>query len=203
MLSVKATTLAVLALSFPASAAIVGVTGMTTWLGVPPPSCVPTALTGQFAFAWDEQQNVFLNQPVDMVNNPGSSNAPVPGFVNGVYDSHFLHFDNQSGTPPATGTITFNNPIVAVIYKNGLLDISDPTAGAGGTTYPTGFFFRGLQTAPSSFVTISGNTLTFDLNTFHPVYVIDQIRVLTQAPTPGSMALLGLAGAATLRRCRT
>ncbi|MBX3377104.1 MAG: hypothetical protein KF678_08890 [Phycisphaeraceae bacterium] len=190
-------------LALPASAAIVGVTGMTTWLGVPPPNCTPTALTGQFAFCWDEQQNVLLNQPVDMVNNPGSSNAAVPGFVNGVYDSHFLHFDNQMGTPPATGTITFNNPIVAVIYGNNLLDLSDPTAGAFGTVYPTGFPFRGLFTAPSSFVTVLGNTLSFDLNTFHPVYVIDQVRVLTAVPAPGSFALLTIAGGLVMRLRRS
>jgi hypothetical protein len=190
-------------MALPASAAIVGVTGMTTWLGVPPPDCTPTNLTGMFAFCWDEKQNVLLNQPVDMVNNPGSSNAAVPGFVNGLYDSHFLHFDNQMGTPPATGTITFNNPIVAVIFKNNLLDLSDPTAGASGTTYPTGYPWRGLFTAPTSFVTVLGNTLTFDLNTIHPVYVIDQVRVLTAIPAPGSVALLTIAGSLVMRRRRS
>lgn len=194
---------AALGLALPASAAIVGVTGMTTWLGAPPPNCAPTNLTGMFAFCWDEQQNVLLNQPVDMVNNPGSSNAAVPGFVNGVYDSHFLHFDNQTGTPPATGTITFNNPIVAVIFGNSLLDLSDATAGAFGTVYPTGYPWRGLPTAPTSFVTVLGNTLSFDLNTIHPVYIIDQVRVLTAIPTPGSLALLTFAGGLVVRRRRS
>lgn len=203
MRSAALASFATFSLTLPASAAIVGVTGMTTWLGVPPPACTPTTLTGQFAFCWDEQQNVLVNQLVDMVNNPGSSNAPVPGAVNGIYDSHFLHFDDQSGSPPATGTITFNNPIVAVIYKNSLLDQSDPTAGAFGTLYPTGYPFRGLITAPSSFVTVSGNTLTFDLNTLDPVYVVAQVRVLTAVPAPGSAALLAIAGGLVWRRRRT
>ena len=60
----------------PASAAIVGVTGGVTQLGIAPPSCLPGALMGFTAFAWDEKQNVALTLAVDMVNNPGSSNGP-------------------------------------------------------------------------------------------------------------------------------
>ncbi len=202
MLSARITTLAIFGMALPASAAIVSVTGMTNWLVTPPASCVPTALTGPFAYTWNEQQNVFVNSLADMVTNPSSSNAPTPGFVNGIYDSHFLHFDNQTGTPPAQGTITFNNPIVAVIYKGTVLDTTDASPGALGTIYPTTYLWRGLATAPSSFVTILGNTLTFDLNTFSPVYVIDQVRILTQAPAPASAALLGLAGVAGMRRRR-
>lgn len=194
--------MAVLGLALPASATIVSWSGMVNVLGSPPGSCVPTALTGQTAYAWNEKQNVLLNLTVDMVNNPGSSNSPTPGAVNGVYDSHFLHLDDQSGVGPFTGTLTFNNPIVAVIFKNTLLDNSDGPAGAITTVYPTGNPWRGLPTAPSSFVTIVGNTLSFNLNTFHPVYVVDQVRILTQAPTPGSAALLGLAGITCVRRRR-
>lgn len=201
MFSTRTFAVVVCGMAMPAAATIVSTTGMATQIG-PPASCVPGALTGQNAFAWNEQQNVFVNSLVDMVNNPGSSNAPTPGVVNGIYDSHFIHYDNQTGTGPAIGTVTFNNPIVAVIYKGTILDSTDASPGALGTVYPTGYLWRGLATAPNSFVTISGNTLTFTLDTFSPVYVVDQIRVLTQAPTPGSVALLGVAAAMGMRRRR-
>jgi hypothetical protein len=193
-------TMAVLGMALPATAGIVGVSGFTTQLGAPPPSCVPGALTSTNAFAWDEQQNVFLNLPVDMVNNPGSSTSPVPGVVNGNYDSHFLHFDTQTGVQ-SSGTVTFSAPIVAVIYRNTNLDLSDAPAGALGTVYPTGYFFRGLGT-PTCFISILGNTLSFTLDTISPVYVVDQFRILTAVPAPGSVALLGLGGLMCIGRRR-
>ena len=111
-------TLAALSLSAPlTSAAITGVTGATTWLGSPPPSCTLGTLTGITAYTWDEKQNVALNLPVDMVNNPGSSLSPIPGGISGIYDSHFLHFEGVPGVIQATGTITFSAPIVAEIGR--------------------------------------------------------------------------------------
>jgi MYXO-CTERM domain-containing protein len=185
-----------------ASAAIVGVTGNTTWLGTPPPGCAPGQLSGMNAFAWDEQQNVALSLNVDMTNNPGSSTSPIPGTVSGTYDSHFIHFEGIPGVIGAQGTVTYNNPIVAVIFRNTTLDNSDAPAGAPSTAYPTLYPFRGLSSAPASFFSINGNTLTFNLNTVAPTQFVDQIRVLTQAPAPGSLALLGLGGLVAARRRR-
>ncbi len=196
------TSLAAIALtSSLASATIVSTTGGVTLIGAPP-SCVPLALTGFGAYAWNEQQNVNLNLNVDMVNNPGSSNGPVPGIFNGGGSSHFLHFDPNAAANPVSGTITYSQPIVAVIFRNTNLDNSDTPAGALTTVYPTGFVLRGLICAPSSFVTISGNVLTFNLNTINPVYNIAEVRVITQTPAPGSAALLGLSGLVCLRRRR-
>jgi hypothetical protein len=101
-----------------------------------------------------------------------------------------------------TGTITFNAPIVAVIFRNINLDNSDIPAGSPGTVYPTGYPLRGLVNAPVSFVTILGNVLTFDLSTSITVPAIDQVRVITQTPAPGTAALLGFAGVTCLRRRR-
>src|SRR5712675_2301643 len=97
--AISLSTLIVLSLSAAAHATIVGTTG-------------------------SEKQNVPLNLIVDMVNNPGSSNAPLPGAINGLYSSHFLHFEQIPGIPPATGTITYSQPIVAVIFRNLNLDNS-------------------------------------------------------------------------------
>lgn len=55
---------------------------------------------------------------------------------------------------------------------------------------------------PQSWVTINNNILTFDLHTVVPTAFLNQVRVITQAPAPGSMALLGVAGFACCRRRR-
>jgi hypothetical protein len=188
----------------PASAAITGVTGATTWLGSPPISCTFGSLMGTTAYAWDEQQNVFLNLPVDMTNNPGSSTSPIPGFVSGNYDSHFIHFQPVPGVIGANGTVTFSGPIVAVIFRNTTLDNSDGPAGAFPTVYPTFYPNRGLGTNPPSFCSVLGNTITFSLNSLAPSADLGEIRVLTHVvPAPGSMALLGLGGLLCMKRRRT
>lgn len=200
--TVSVLTLAAAMTTSSASAAIIGVTGNTTWLGSAPVSCTPGSLTGFNAYTWDEQQGVSLSLNVDMTNNPGSSTSPIPGTANGVYDSHFIHFEGIAGVVGAVGTVSFNNPIVAVIFRNTNLDNSDAPAGSPGTVYPTGYPFRGLNANPPSFFSILGNTLSFNLNSINPVAFVDQIRVLTQAPAPGSMALLGLGGLIAGRRRR-
>jgi len=179
-----------------ASASIINVSGSTTWLNTPPAACGPGQLTGFTAYAWDEQQNVALTLSVDMVNNPGSSAAPIAGFANGTFASHFLHFEPLPGAVGAAGTVTFNAPIVAVIFTPLNLDNSDAPAGAFGTLYPTLFPTRGLGTSnPPSVVTANGNVLTFNLHVQIPSADIIQVRVLTQVPAPGvaTAFLLGLA----------
>jgi len=185
-----------------ASAAITSVTGSTNWLTTPPVSCVPFALNGPVAFTWDEQQNVTTSgQYCDMVNNPGSSGGAIAGVISGMFDSHFISYQDYSGLPPAVGTVTFNAPIVGVIFVGTTLDGTDVQWGAGGTTYPTLYPFRGLNF--SSSFSILGNTISFNLSTISPVIEVVQIRVLTAPiPTPGPMALLGLGGLVACRRRR-
>ncbi len=196
--------LATLAISNLASASIVSVSGNTTQIGAPV-ACGWGQLTGQNAFAWNERTGVNLSLAVDMINNPGSSTSPTPGSIGGgPWDSHFIHFDSIPGIIQAVGTVTFDAPIAAVIFKANNLDLSDGPAGALGTVYPTGYPFRGLSTTPPSFFSIVGNTLSFNFSTIVPSNFVDQVRVFTHtAPAPGSAALLGLAGVAFARRRRS
>lgn len=186
-----------------ASAAITGTTGQVTQIAAPP-SALFGAIVGTPASAWDEQQGfVTTGLPVDLSINPSSSTSPTTGVVSGLLDSHIIHWNDFSGIAIA-GTVTFNGPIAGVAYSDPFLNVSDPIAGAFGTIYPTGFPFRGINStaANSSIVSISGNTLTFNLGILPGVIDLDQIRVYTRVPTPGSLALLGAGGLLAGRRRR-
>lgn len=168
----------------------------------PPPVANFPAIIFPDAVAWNEQQNVFVASGVmaDLTVNPGNSGSPTPGMLVGLFDSHFIHWGAFTGVN-ATGTVTFQDPIAAVIYSDTLLDISDPTFGALGTVYPTGQVARGL--GGNSFVSILGNTLTFNLAPIAGTTEVEQIRVLTRPiPAPGAIALAGLGGLLVARRRR-
>lgn len=185
-----------------AGAAITGTTGQTLQLG-PPASAAFGTFTGGVAWVWDEQQGVNVGGlPVNLSTNPSSSTLPTFGAVNGLVDSHFLHYNDF--VVPVSGTVTFNNPIIGVAYDNNFIDVSDPV-GAFGTAYPTGDIWRGINSiAPgASIVSINGNTLTFHLEVIPGAADFDQIRIFTRPiPAPGTIALLGAGGLLAARRRR-
>lgn len=185
-----------------AQASITAVGGATTWLGTPPPSCTLGALQGFTAYAWDEQQNVNLsNLYCDETQNPGSNSGSIPGLVNGPHDSHFIHFEPLPGAVGAIGTVTFAGPIVGVMFINNSLDLSDAPVGAFGTVYPTTYPLRGLNSA--SFISYTGNVLSFNLWAAVPTNDVAQVRVIThRVPGPGAAAVLGLGALAVGRRRR-
>lgn len=185
-----------------AQASITGVTGSTTWLGSPPLGCGVGQLTGPTAKTWNEQQNLSVSLlSADMVNNPGTSGGAVPGTVSGLVSSHFIHWEGTIGSPAVAGSVVFNQPIIGVIFKPANLNATDALLGAIPTTYPTGYPFRGLN-AVSSF-TIMGNALKYKFLSNSVATELVQLRVITQAPTPGGAAVLGLGGALVgLRRRR-
>lgn len=197
-------TLAALLAASTATADITSVAGMTTLVGAPA-FADQFGLNGPNAYAFKEKQNLVIAPTlVDMVNNPGNSGGPIAGAVFGLVDSHMIHFAPlNSPTFQAIGSVTFDGPIIGVSFTQPLLDISDVSAGAGGTVYPTGNPIRSTQIP--SFFSINANVLTFDLFSLAGTPDFEQIRVFTRpVPTPGSMALLGLGGLmiATRRRSR-
>ncbi|MFA6046823.1 MAG: hypothetical protein WC718_17710 [Phycisphaerales bacterium] len=190
-----------LSLAAASQGAIVSVVGQGVQIAPPTNANFPTLL-GPLAQCWDEQQNVAISAGVfaDITTNPGSSLTPTPGVVVGTFNSHFLHFTGVPAPGFAAGAITFDGPIVAVMFNDTTLDLSD-YLGAIGTTYPTGQVGRGLN--GQSFVTVLGNTLRFNLfGSTAGAIDIEQVRVLTHpVPAPGALALAG-SGLLMFRRRR-
>lgn len=117
-----------------------------------------------------------------------------------VIDSHYLVFDSRRNQT-VQGEVTFDRPVLGIIYSFAALQMSDGL-GAPGVTYlqPVA---RGLE-QPVDIVSFIGNTVSFDLSGSSPG---DTFRVITAAavPEPSSWAMLvvgfGLIGGG-LRRAR-
>ena len=146
--------------------------------------------------------------------NVGDSSGGVSTFTSGqalgagTYNSYLVHFDPDGGGS-ADATFDFGETIVGLILSNAasnggpqLLNLSDATFGAAGTTYDTHVGRRTEST--DGFELLSATSLYVDLttNSNH----VDNIRVLTVAavPVPASLPLLlaGFGGLAMLRRRR-
>lgn len=187
-------------------AAIQSVSGQVTQIGAPA-SSLPGALTSFNASAWNEQTNVTTGIVKVNLVTPGFYTGPGANanVVAGTFDSHFIHFDPVVGQFSATGTVTFVDPIIAIIYDNTYLDATDATFGSFGTLYDTGNPNRSFAGAlNNSSISWAGNSLTFNLWTIAPGNPICELRVLTHpVPAPGSLALLGVGSLAAFRRRRS
>jgi hypothetical protein len=189
-----------------AQGSIISFTGPAENLTPSPPAFVTPgtdyATVPGNATVWDEQQGVLLtNVAADMVNNSGSSNAPIPGLISAPVDSHFFHFRGGGGVPPIQGTITFSGFILGVAFDWPTLNNSDAWVAPSGTTYDTAQP-RGIDLI-SELITINGNVLTFDVAGAPQLLDTAQFRVFTEVvPTPSSIAALALSGILSTRRRR-
>jgi len=205
----RLTTLTLLALAAlpitQSHAAIQSVSGQVSQIGAPV-SSLPGALTSFNASAWNEQTNVFTGPIKVNLVTPGFYTGPGANMnvVAGLFDSHIIHFDPVVGQFNAAGTVTFVDPIIAIIYDNTYLDASDGIFGNFGTLYDTGNPNRSFAGAlNNSSIAWAGNALTFNLWTLAPGNPICELRVLTHpVPAPGALAALGLSGLAACRRRR-
>ncbi len=185
-----------------AHAVIVTTSGQTTYVAAPSGSATLGNMQGFNAFAWDEILATNQTLAVDQTNN-GPDSGAIAGVVSGIVDSHFLHWEPLPGAIGASGSVTFLDPIVGVMFTPLNLDNSDAPAGHGSVTYPTSYPFRGIGGFPPSTINVSGNVLSFNFQSFAPSVQVVQVRVLTsRIPAPGSLSLLGLSGLIATRRRR-
>ncbi|MCC6676012.1 MAG: hypothetical protein IT436_02605 [Phycisphaerales bacterium] len=193
----------IIALPGLAAASITGVTGGIAQIAAPPLVMQGFAIAGanpQLAAAWDERQGISVTGlPVDMINNPGSSSAPIAGPVSGIVDSHYLYFRHLAS--PVSGTVSFSGPIVGLAFSAGTLYPSDPVFIPTGTTY-SGGIPRGLSPG-IDVVSINSNILTFSLFGDLSYFDTAEVRVLTRhIPAPAAAILPMFAGLSVVRRRR-
>lgn len=193
-----------------AQASIVSTSGQMTQIAPPPSLQTGQQAFGTYAVAIDEKQNISFNGIVDRLGPSFATNYTNSNvasmFYAGPVNSHIIHFDDTNVGNPRNnivGTVTFDTPIIALIYTNTRLDQTDAQCGNIGTTvYPLGVGNRGFSVAYSGLDTarvLNAYTIEVTLGA-----AIDQIRVLTYAvPSPGAAALLPLTALLAPRRRRS
>lgn len=148
------------------------------------------AVTNSAQQAFNERQGVLLLGDLSVDNN---AEIPNGGTVakGEVVDSHMIFF-NITGNPttaiPDPNRVwKFDGPILGVMSdQDGALEFaSNNLLGAAGTTYPTPPFnppdgFRGLEVGGPDGYSVSGSTITVDMNVSQPG---DWIRVITRSST--------------------
>lgn len=182
-----------------AHAAIVSQAGAVTLLGNAPASVLEGALESDTTvYAFNEKQGLTLSSGL-LVNfvAPGFTSSGIIAAGTRV-SSHFVHFDSvDDGISPArlTGSVSFDAPILGLIFSDARLNATDQLLGALGTTYPGGVAGRRFASGEAGdLFSISGGQLTFNFTSVVGDRFVDQMRVVTAAvPTPGSLALAGVA----------
>ena len=186
--------MALAALATTASATIIGTGGQMTKIA-PPPSVLFDALESDTTmFAFDEQQNVTLAQPLSVdITTPGTyddSADLTPGTIPAgtAVSSHFVHADHVgTGVPRVTldGTVTTDKDILGIAILAKALNDSD-YLGAPGTLYPTGEFGPGFNLDnQDDFVIEQIDKRTVQIHSDVRIHA-DQVRIITDG-TPDNL----------------
>jgi hypothetical protein len=185
ILNLLAVTLTSSLVSAPAFAGILTTSGITQ-ISAPTTTAYPLAANLQ---VFEEAKNVAF---------PGTGIALNGGTITPgtLVDSYNIYLNTESNSLPqktASGSITFNTPILGLIWTRSDLETSDPTFGASGTPYPQEGIFRGLESNDLSglsnfFMAGGGNTLNLAFNIRGRGY--DELRVITSA-IPEPLTILG------------
>ena len=116
-----------------------------------------------------------------------------------------IHFEPTRGAPlRCVGSVTFSTQVLGVIYSGLWLSGSDPLFGAPATTYYTAGWGRSYgRFLGQSIVSVSGNTVQFDLRPNYAGILMSELRVLTRpVPAPSTLAVAGVLALAGGRRRR-
>lgn len=174
--------------------AITAVTGDARLIGPPASATQSSFASGQFVWCWNEQQSVRVSGlPVDVLGPAGTINSATPGTLSGVVNAHMLHHHFNFSWPltPKRGTVTFDGPILGVIFETRTLNATDGVVGSLTTRYAPWELTRGAL-SPFQWFSFSGPTLTFEFQVSNGGFQdYAQVRVIT-APVPAPGAGSGL-----------
>ncbi|MGH2699634.1 MAG: hypothetical protein ACRDJL_10640 [Actinomycetota bacterium] len=156
----------------------------------PPPSVMVGVLESDTeAFAFDEQQDVTLTDPLPVdITTPGvydDSADLTPGSIPAgtTVSSHFVHADDIGGggrSRPTRieGTVVTDSDIIGISVLADNLDASD-FLGAPGTVYPTGGQQRELNLDSADMVIEELDKRTVFIR-FRILTHLDQVRIITE-----------------------
>jgi hypothetical protein len=145
--------------------------GAVNVLAEPPADVSPDVLASDTqAFVFVEQACVTLTTglAVDVINPAGTysdvltQRGVIPAGTQ--VDSYYVHFDQvQTSSGTVSGTLTFDRPVLGLIYRTPTLNSTDATMGAPGTQYPEGpdTLARGYDGPSYVSVSVDGRTVTF------------------------------------------
>lgn len=191
------------ALPLIASAGIIATDGSVYLLAAAPSDAREDKLVDRdriFVFA--EGRHVILSSPlVANIVNPGmyDEQSDVTGkegeLPTGVLlNSYFAHFDIKDGerSALASGSITFDQNVLAIIYGKGMLIDSDAILGLPTTLYGTGGG-RGWDLGSGGFIALGDDRRTVDLGSLVTT-ARDELRIITAVPEAGSLSLMAVGG---------
>jgi len=194
------------AASLGASGAIVSVVGQGIHHTTAPGAVLPGVLGGGLVHAFDEAQSTTYTGPVSVFGpsngvtydwtHPGATTVRLPNV-----SSHFIHSEQLGASASnVMARVRFADPVIAVIFENAFLDVSDRMLGLPSVVYPTGVGNRGFSTASGGqldrFVMLDSWTIEFRLGA-----ALDQARVIT-VPGPGGVVMLAASLVVGWRRPR-
>ncbi|MEM7223637.1 MAG: PKD domain-containing protein [Pseudomonadota bacterium] len=159
--------------------------GQVVALGTAPPSLAPGEVESDIQIAvLGEAANVTLATPLevsDVVPEGAVGFGTTHGLPAGLtISSTLIHFDPATAGTALTGVATFDEEILGVILDDAMLDASDGTLGAPGTSYPSGETGRGATESDTVTLSADRRTLTFTLQEDGD---LDQIRIVTKGAT--------------------
>jgi len=153
-------------------------------------------------FVFAEGRHIVLSNPIEAnIVNPGmyDEESDLSGnegeLPTGVFlNSYFVHFDIQDNEPSAiaSGSITFDQDVLAIISGRHLLNESDAILGLPTTIYGTGGG-RGWDFGNNGFIALSDDRRTVDLGSLVTT-ARDELRIVTAVPEADSLTLLGVGG---------
>ncbi len=177
---------AALAIAAGASADITSISNSGIYHVSPPANIgMPNSIQSNVVQGFDEVQGLTLAGALEVYSYGAAANVTLGAGT--VISSHMVLFDPVQ-TASATADVTFDQPILGIIYLDLDLFNTHTLLGRAGVNYPgTNVTAYGFENTESALL-VDAYTLRFTATASNPG---DRFRVIT-FPTPGALALGGM-----------